>query len=256
MHQKMARGFRAGKWRRQCTRPSGQIPYEFARARDADDYELPIPDIMRHSFVILLTVGALACSAARTLTPLSGTSAAITEDDLRHRLYLIADDSMMGRESGSRGDFLTAEYVAAEFRRLGLEAAGENGTFFQTVPFWIAAVDPQSRLQSGTTSLQLGSDFVPASIGAAPRTLDGTAVVYGGPATDTTRWISADQAAGKVVVLDLPPGASMRGVAFAGPRWRGGNQVHSLPSAGASCSIGRPGTLINQRSRSSQSRRK
>src|SRR6059036_2845027 len=93
MNQKMAHGFRAGKWRRQCTRPSVQIPYEFARARDADDYELPVPDMMRHSFVILLTVGALACSAARTLTPLSGTSAAITEDDLRHRLYLIADDS-------------------------------------------------------------------------------------------------------------------------------------------------------------------
>ena len=201
---------------------------------------------MRHSFVILLTVGALACSAARTLTPLSGTSAAITEDDLRHRLYLIADDSMMGRESGSRGDFLTAEYVAAEFRRLGLEPAGENGTFFQTVPFWIAAVDPQSRLQSGTTSLQLGSDFVPASIGAAPRALDGTAVIYGGPATDTTRWISPDQAAGKVVVLDLPPGASMRGVAFAGPRWRGVTAIAVVvldvvgPEAVARLRTGRP----------------
>src|SRR4030081_3362771 len=76
---------------------------------------------------------------------LTATSAAITEKDLRQRLYLIADDSMMGRESGSIGDYKTAEYVASEFRRLGLEPAGENGTYFQTVPFWTAAVDPTSR---------------------------------------------------------------------------------------------------------------
>jgi hypothetical protein len=175
------------------------------------------------SIGMLAVLGALACSAPAVPAgpaPMPATSAAITEQDLRQRLFLIADDSMMGRESGSLGAYRTADYVAAEFRRLGLEPAGENGTWFQTVPFWTAAVDPQSRLDAGGTSLELGRDFVPSSIGAAPRALDGVATVYGGPATDTTRWISAEQAVGKVVVLDLPVGSPMRGVSIASPRWR------------------------------------
>src|SRR4051812_29683521 len=176
---------------------------------------------MKLTMVLLSTLGAIACTAGGAPAPVSATSAAISEQDLRQRLFLIADDSMMGRESGSRGNYQTAEYVAAEFRRLGLEPAGENGTYFQTVPFWRAAVDPQSRLEVGGTVLEVGRDFVPASIGAMGRVLDGTATIYGGPANDTTKLISADQAAGKVVVLDLPVGAPPRGMALGLPRWRG-----------------------------------
>ena len=169
---------------------------------------------------LLATLGTLACSATQAPVPAPATTAAITEADLHQRLFLIADDSMMGRESGSLGNMKTSEYIAAEFRRLGLEPAGENGTYFQTVPFWRAAIDPQSRLEAGGTSLSLGRDFVPSSIFATPRTLEGVGTVYGGSLTDTSSWISAAQAAGKVVVLGLPAGASMRGIMIASPRWR------------------------------------
>src|SRR5437879_13858125 len=57
---------------------------------------------------------------------------AITAADLRQRLFLIADDSMMGRETGSLGAFKASAYVAAEFRRLGLEPAGDSGTYFRS----------------------------------------------------------------------------------------------------------------------------
>ncbi|MEO7455632.1 MAG: hypothetical protein ABIY52_05175, partial [Gemmatimonadaceae bacterium] len=69
---------------------------------------------------VLLAASALACSSAGAPpAPVGGaTSAAITPEDLRQRLYIIADDSMMGRETGSRGAFVTADYVANEFRRL------------------------------------------------------------------------------------------------------------------------------------------
>jgi len=72
------------------------------------------------------------------------TEPEITAADLRQRLYLIADDSMMGRETGSLGAFKASAYVAAEFRRLGLEPAGDSSTYFQTVPFWDVKVDPRS----------------------------------------------------------------------------------------------------------------
>ena len=96
---------------------------------------------------LALALSVAACSTMQAPEP-RGTSAAITPEDLRQRLYPIADDSMMGRESGSLGDYKTADYVAREFRRLGLEPGGENGTYFQTVPFWNAAIDPQSRLEA------------------------------------------------------------------------------------------------------------
>jgi hypothetical protein len=50
-----------------------------------------------------------------------------------HMAYL-ASDALEGREAGSEGYEKAAAYAAAEFERLGLKPAGENGTYFQTVP--------------------------------------------------------------------------------------------------------------------------
>src|SRR6185437_8219900 len=62
------------------------------------------------------------------------TSAEISAADLMTRLYIFADDSMMGRETGTRGHLMSTAYIASELQRLGLQPAGDNGTFFQNVP--------------------------------------------------------------------------------------------------------------------------
>src|SRR5436190_21739953 len=120
---------------------------------------------------LFTTIAVVSVSVAcRSLA--AQTQRAITADDLRQRLYLIADDSMMGRETGGAGAFKASAYVAAEFRRLGLEPAGDGGTYFQTVPFWVVAMDPQSRLvTSGGSTLQLGTDFLPVSFAVPPKVL-------------------------------------------------------------------------------------
>ncbi len=129
----------------------------------------------------------------------------ITAADLRQRLFLIADDSMMGRETGSLGAFKASAYVAAEFRRLGLEPAGDSGTYFQKVPFWDVKVDPSSRLvTSSGTSLRLGTDFLPVSFAVPPRVLAQAPVVYAGSVADTTTLMAPTGVAGKFVVLDVP----------------------------------------------------
>jgi hypothetical protein len=46
----------------------------------------------------------------------------------------LADDALQGRLAGSAGERCAGDYVAAEFARLKLRPAGENGTFFQDVP--------------------------------------------------------------------------------------------------------------------------
>jgi peptidase M28-like protein len=159
-----------------------------------------------------LSLLLLGCASTGGRVPVGTTVAAITEQDLEHRLRIIADDSMMGRESGSEGDFKTAEYIASEFRRLGLDPAGENGTYFQTVPFWTSAADPSSRLDVGGTALQFGRDFLPASLTAPRRVLENVEAVYGGSLADPGSLIGAEQATDRFVVLSVPPGAPMRGL--------------------------------------------
>ena len=106
----------------------------------------------------VLTVVVLAGAVADSLVA-QNTSRAITAQDLRRRLFALADDSMGGRRSGSIGDFKAAEYVAGEFRRLGLVPAGEGGTWFQTVPFFVAQ-PAGTTLTAGDATLTWGTDFV------------------------------------------------------------------------------------------------
>jgi len=80
----------------------------------------------------------------------------------RH-MTVLADDSLLGRQTGSRGERMAAEYVAEQFRRVGLEPAGIDG-YLQPVSFVSRTIDEsRSRLTlvraDGTTEeLKLGPD--------------------------------------------------------------------------------------------------
>ena len=113
---------------------------------------------------------------------------------------------MMGRQPGQAGNFKAAEYIASEFKRIGLQPAGENGTFFQTVPFLLMAPDAGTALEAGGTRLALGSDLLPLGVPTTLRTLSAAPVVYAGATADPAQWIAPEAANGKVVVLDVRPG--------------------------------------------------
>jgi len=116
---------------------------------------------------------------------------------------------MGGRQSGTRGNFMMTEYLAAEAARVGLEPGGENGTWFQTLPLVRRSVDPVSSMTAGGVRLTLFTDFAPVKPTLTLRLGERLAVanasaVYGGRAGDTVNTISAASAAGRVVVLDAP----------------------------------------------------
>jgi len=69
----------------------------------------------------------------RTSHVASATDPAITIADLTRRLNAYADDSMMGREAGTTGNARATAYLAAEAARIGLEPAGDSGTYFQEI---------------------------------------------------------------------------------------------------------------------------
>ena len=81
-------------------------------------------------FLLVCPVALLAQTGA----PLSKAAATITGPDVARRIGIIADDSMMGRDTPSRGLDLTAQYVADQFRAFGLRPGGDSGSWFQRYP--------------------------------------------------------------------------------------------------------------------------
>jgi hypothetical protein len=131
------------------------------------------------------------------------TTSAITAADLMTRLYLFADDSMQGREAGAAGNVKGTDYIASEVKRLGLTPAGEGGGYFQTIPFKTRTPDPTSTVTVGGAPMTYGSEWA----AAGPESAAGSdvPVIYGGVLGDSASMISAEQAAGKLVVFGFGP---------------------------------------------------
>ncbi len=79
------------------------------------------------------TIALVGCGRLTSPAPAT-TSPAITASDLELRLTAFAHDSTMGREAGTIWNTKATDWVAQQFKQLGLRPMGENGTYFQTVP--------------------------------------------------------------------------------------------------------------------------
>ena len=159
----------------------------------------------------LATLALAACShsaatpSASTHAPSAKTSTALSAADLRTRLFALAADSMMGRAPGEIGDYKATAYIAAEFARVGLKPAGDNGTWFQNLPFYRRAADKRVSLKVDNYTAKIGIDYAPQTGNARYRAIDGASIVYAGLASDTTTWIDAIAAQGKVLLFSVLP---------------------------------------------------
>jgi len=84
----------------------------------------------------------------------------ITPADVKRRIGIIADDSMGGRDTPSRGLDATARYIAAEFRRFGLTPGGDSGTFIQHYPVPGSRPNANPRTAPNVVGVLEGSDPV------------------------------------------------------------------------------------------------
>jgi Zn-dependent M28 family amino/carboxypeptidase len=66
------------------------------------------------------------------------------QDRLRAHIEFLADDLMLGRQPGSDGYNIAANYVASQFRQTGLLPAGNGSSFLQQVPLRQAFLEPGS----------------------------------------------------------------------------------------------------------------
>jgi hypothetical protein len=167
--------------------------------------------MLRLTLLGLLAAGRLA---AQTAVPLSNAAASITATDVGQRVGVIADDSMMGRDTPSKGLEQTARYVADQFRKFGLKPgnamASEPGTvesYLQRYPITRRRLNlEQSRVVFVSGNREQSAGFTTAARfdgGTVPeKPVRASAVLVGGPQTEQSaeRLKVRDK-----VVLYVPP---------------------------------------------------
>jgi hypothetical protein len=136
----------------------------------------------------LLGMALLAAPlSAQTAPAVSRAAGSITSADVAHRIGIIAADSMMGRDTPSRGLDLTAQYVADQFQKFGLKPGGDSG-WFQRYPITRRRLDlAQSRVVFAAGNRKDVAPFSSAARydgGPVPeQPLNGAALLVGGRQT-------------------------------------------------------------------------
>jgi hypothetical protein len=171
---------------------------------------------MNPSFVVRLLLGALVA-----FSPLGSTwgaekiskAAAESQARLKSSVTYLASDELEGRGVGTEGLNKAADFIASEFKKLGLKTDLFDGTPFQKFEVTITTeMGPKEqnvlRLEGDETiSLKLGEDFNPLAAGGSGK-VDAPLVFvgYGITAKEAAKGLDYDEYAGldvkgKVVVV-------------------------------------------------------
>ncbi len=145
---------------------------------------------------------ALKPSQAQALDRISG-------DSLRGHLSFLASDLLEGRDTPSRGLDLAAEYIAAQFRRAGLEPVGDDG-YFQVARWEVSEPDEAGfrfEVAVGGKTTTVGKDYV-----SLARTTALDVAARGAIKVDIREARGLGPLDGKVVFFELP---AARGEALA-----------------------------------------
>jgi len=98
---------------------------------------------------------ALAAEPVRVTPEMRVVTGHISASSLRGHVSFLASDLLEGRDTPSRGLDIAAEYIAAQFRRICREPAGDDG-YFQTAPS--NPDDPDSPKVRNVAGILRGSD--------------------------------------------------------------------------------------------------
>jgi Zn-dependent M28 family amino/carboxypeptidase len=165
-----------------------------------------------HSFRMALLLsslglaGTVAAQQGPSASPGTRVARAVDPGILRAHMEFLADDALEGRAPGTRGGDIAAKYIAAQYRRLGLQPAGDSGTYYQRVP--IIALTPAPTLGiagSPTRPLTWKDDYVLWSMrNDSAVSVQGDAVFAGyGIVAPEANWNDYEgvDAKGKIVVV-------------------------------------------------------
>jgi Zn-dependent M28 family amino/carboxypeptidase len=120
-------------------------------------------------------------SAAKPAAPAFTPSAAA----IKAHMGFLADDLLEGRESGTRGYDIAANYVASQYAVMGVKPAGDNGSYLQQVPLTAyRSVNEGGVSYTGADGksgvLTFGEDYLPSAQARQAETLVTAPLVFVG----------------------------------------------------------------------------
>src|SRR4051812_2948140 len=161
--------------------------------------------------VIALTLRADEPGALQVSPAAKEAIQRITADSLRGHVAFLASDLLEGRGTPSRGLDLAAEYIAAQFRRAGLEPIGDDG-YFQTAPWPYLAPDPGTfscEVKIGDESIGVDERHVSAALTKALDVPPTTVVKVDASDRRAYAALRPEEVAGKVVLAEVPSPAGV-----------------------------------------------
>jgi hypothetical protein len=138
---------------------------------------------------------AVHAAAAQSPSSVPAAMASIREADLKRDLFFLASDAMRGREAGTLDEMRASMWIADQLRAIGVQPAGEDGTYFQWWNMRRSRLSAQSMIRIGDKTFKLWKDF------AASGTLEAeisAPTVWAGDGSDSTIDVR-----GKVAVAQL-----------------------------------------------------
>src|SRR3954470_21681392 len=168
---------------------------------------------MLNRTIVVVALAAQTLSAqgrgttpSRPATPPPVALAAITEADMKRDMFALAGDNFRGREAGTVDELRASMWLADQARAIGLEPAGDDGSYFQWWSMRRTRVSDASRVIIGADTLVLWKDVIVL----APMTavLENQPIVWVGSAQGAD--LAAMDLRGKVVAAELiaPPTAA------------------------------------------------
>jgi len=87
---------------------------------------------------------------------------------IKAHMGFLADDLMEGREAGTRGYDIAANYVAAQYAQLGVKPAGDTGSYLQQVPLTAYRAASEGGISytgadGKSGALTFGEDYIPSA---------------------------------------------------------------------------------------------
>ncbi|WPU94391.1 M28 family metallopeptidase [Mucilaginibacter sabulilitoris] len=87
----------------------------------------------KYNYLLAFAGIALLAGCSQDKKESTGAEKAISVDEIKSHIAVLANDSMMGRKPFTAGETKATAYIASEFKKAGLEP-GNNGSYFQDVP--------------------------------------------------------------------------------------------------------------------------
>lgn len=144
------------------------------------------------------------------------TSSAVTASDLATRIETLASDTYEGRGPGAQAGEASADWIAAEMERIGLEPGGPGGSWFQTVEMveqTLVEENSYLRFTGSNEDLELKKDAVIwTKVQSSPSLeLSNSPIVFVGygataPEYEWTDYGDLDYAGKTVIILVNDPG--------------------------------------------------